>query len=210
MPKYVTEFIGTFFLCLTIGLTVVGGHPLPGLPIGAVLMVMVYMGGPLSGAHYNPAVTTAAMVNGLPPAQGIAYMVSQLLGAMAAAIVTGLVTGDVASAAPTPDAPIWVPLLIEFLFTFALALVVLNVAVSKRSQGNSYYGLAIGFTILVAVSAGGAISGGAFNPAVGLGLALIDGLMGGAPMGHLWLYIVGPVLGGIVAAMVFRFQEAAP
>ena len=115
-----------------------------------------------------------------------------------------------ASAAPTPDAPIWVPLLIEFLFTFALALVVLNVAVSKRSQGNSYYGLAIGFTILVAVSAGGAISGGAFNPAVGLGLGLIDGLMGGAPMGHLWLYIVGPVLGGIVVAMVFRFQEAAP
>jgi aquaporin Z len=211
MAKYLTEFIGTFFLCLTVGLTVVTGHSMPGLPIGASLMVMVYMGGPISGGHYNPAVSLAASIRGaLPWPLLLPYMVSQLLGALAAAVITGVATGDIASAAPAPDTSILVALLIEFLFTFALALVVLNVATSKRSQGNSYFGLAIGFTIVVAAAAGGGLSGGAFNPAVGVGLGLVDGILGGAPMNHLWLYVVGPFLGGIVAAYVFRFQESAP
>ena len=208
MAKYLTEFIGTFFLCLTIGLTVIGGSPMPALPIGFSLMIMVYMGGPISGGHYNPAVTTAAVIRGaLPGAQALPYMVSQLAGAMAAGLITGVITGDVISPEPSPDVSVGIAVLVEFLFTFALALVVLNVATSRRSQGNSYFGLAIGSTILVAVAAGGATSGGAFNPAVGLGLGLIDGLMGGASMGHLWIYLVGPIAGGAVAAYVFLFQE---
>jgi len=211
MPRYLTEFIGTFFLCLTISLTVVGGYPLPALPIGASLMVMVYMGGPISGGHYNPAVSTAALLGGaLPASRFVPYLLSQLLGALAAGMVTGVVTGDVASPAPAPDVSPGIALLVEFLFTFALALVVLTTAASKRAQGNSYFGLAIGFTIVIAVAAGGGISGGAFNPAVGLGLGLIDGLMGGAPMGHLWLYLVGPGVGGVAAALVFKFQESMP
>lgn len=208
MARYLTEFIGTFFLCLTIGLTVIGGHPMPGLPIGLSLMIMVYMGGPISGGHYNPAVTTAAVIRGaLPTSQVLPYMVSQLAGAMAAALLTGVITGDVISPEPSPDISLGMAVLVEFLYTFALALVVLNTATSKRSAGNSYFGLAIGGTIVVAAAAGAHTSGAAFNPAVGIGLGLIDGLMGGAPMSHLWIYLVGPIAGGVAAAYVFLYQE---
>lgn len=208
MAKYVTEFIGTFFLCLTIGLTVVSGNPMAPLAIGCSLMIMVYMGGPVSGGHFNPAVSLAAMLRGaLSSKEYLPYAVSQLLGGMAAGVITGFATGDIASAMPSPDASTPVALLIEFLFTFALCLVVLNTATSRRSKGNSYFGLAIGFTIVVAAFAGGGISGGAFNPAVGIGLGLVDGLLGGAPYGHLWIYLVGPLAGAVVAALVFRLQE---
>ncbi|MDH4132259.1 MAG: aquaporin, partial [Gemmatimonadota bacterium] len=99
-------------------------------------------------------------------------------------------------------------LLNEVLFTFALCLVVLNVATSKKTSGNSYYGLAIGFTVVVGAFAGGGVSGGAYNPAVGLGLNLVHGMVAGAGMGHAWLYLVGPLLGGALAATVFKVQEA--
>jgi aquaporin Z len=98
-------------------------------------------------------------------------------------------------------------LLVEMLYTFALALVVLNVATAKKTEGNSFYGLAIGFTIVVAAFAGGPISGGAFNPAVGFGPILIDTLHGGTSMHYLWLYIVGPLLGGGLAGLIFRYQN---
>ena len=208
MPRYLTEFIGTFFLCLTIGLTVTLQFPLPALPIGAALMVMVYMGGPISGGHYNPAVSLAAYLGGgLPVAHLLPYMISQLLGALAAGVVTGVITGDIVSPMPSFDVHRGIPVLVEVLYTFALCLVVLNTAVSKRAAGNSYFGLAIGFTVMVGAAAGGSISGGAFNPAVGVGLGLIDGLMGGAPMGHLWIYLAGPFVGGSLAALVYKFQE---
>ena len=98
-------------------------------------------------------------------------------------------------------------LLVEFLFTFALCYVVLNSAVSKKTQGNSYYGLAIGFTVLVGAFAGGGISGGAFNPAVGIGPTIINATLGSGSWAALWIYIVGPLAGGAVAAGVFGMQE---
>lgn len=208
MPKYLTEFIGTFFLCLVASLTVIHNVPMPAIPIGFTLMVMVYMGGPISGGHYNPAVSTAAALRGaLPKGQFLPYVVSQFLGAIAAGLLTGVLTGDVMSPAPSPDVNIFLAAGVEMLFTFALALMVLNVATSPKVQGNSYYGLAIGGTVLAGAAASGGISGGAMNPAVGAGLGLVDGLMGGAPMGHLWIYLVGPFLGGILAAFVYNFQN---
>jgi aquaporin Z len=99
---------------------------------------------------------------------------------------------------------------VEILYTFALALVVLNVATARKTEGNSYYGLAIGFTITAAAFAGGGISGGAFNPAVGFGPALIDALNGGQSMHHLWIYLVGPFAGGALAGIIFRFQNEPP
>lgn len=208
MNKYLTEFIGTFFLCLVAGLTVIRGFSMPALPIGATLMVMVYMGGPISGGHYNPAVSVAALMRGaLPSGQFIPYVVSQFLGAIAAGMLTGVFTGDVMSPAPNPDVNILLAVLCELLFTFALALVVLNVATSPKSQGNSYYGLAIGFTVFAGITASADISGGAINPAVGAGLGLVDGLMGGASMKHLWIYLVGPTLGGALASAVYTLQH---
>jgi aquaporin Z len=209
MRAYLTEAIGTFFLVLTVCLTVVQGVALAPLAIGSSLMIMVYMGGHISGGHYNPAVTLAAVMRGaLPSNQMAGYWASQLLGAVAAAYVACLVTGQEFAPAPGTGVTSLSALVVEFLFTFALCLVVLNVATSKRTEGNSYYGLAIGFTIVVAAFAGGGISGGAFNPAVGTGPTIIAALSGGAGWGSLWLYWVGPLLGGVVAAMVFKFQEA--
>lgn len=209
MRNYLTEFIGTFFLVLTIGLVVHDGTPLAAIAIGAALMVMVYMGGHVSGAHYNPAVTLAVTLRGkLDAKQVLPYMISQVAGAVVAAWVSWLVTGATFAPAPASTSSAMGALLVEALFTFALALVVLNVATSTKTAGNSYYGLAIGFTVTVGALAGGPISGGAFNPAVGIGPTIVQAMSGGGSFQHLWLYIVGPFLGGLLAAGVFRVQES--
>lgn len=210
MRVYLTEAIGTFFLVLTVCLTVVQGVALAPLAIGCSLMIMVYMGGHISGGHYNPAVSLAAMMRGaLPSAQLVPYWISQLVGATAAAWTSQFILGSGFTPAPGAGVLTMPALLVELLFTFALCLVVLNVATAKKTEGNSYYGLAIGFTVVVAAFAGGGVSGGAFNPAVGTGPTLINALLGGGGWSSLWLYWVGPLAGGALAAIVFRLQEGA-
>ena len=209
MKTYLTEFIGTFFLVLTVCLTAPTGNPLAPLAIGASLMIMVYMGGHISGGHYNPAVSLAAAIRGaLPMGKLVPYWIVQLLGAVVAALAAHYALGKPFACAPGEGVGAGQALLIEFLFTFALCLVVLNVATAKKTEGNSYYGLAIGFTIVVAAFAGGGISGGAFNPAVGLGPIVVNALTAGGSLGNAWLYVVGPLLGGVAAALVFKLQEA--
>jgi aquaporin Z len=209
MRRYLTEFIGTFFLVFTIGLTVTAGSPMAPLAIGSSLMIMVYMGGHVSGGHYNPAVSLALLLRGKMSSVGefVGYVVSQVAGAIVAALTTYVIVGQTLKVAPADSASTLGALLVEILFTFALALVVLNVAASAKTQGNSFYGLAIGFTIVVGAFAGGPISGGAFNPAVGTGPILVDAVVGGGSLSHLWLYLVGPFLGGALAAGVFGIQE---
>lgn len=208
MKSYLTEFIGTFFLVLTIGLTVLAQDPFAPLAIGAVLMVMVYMGGHVSGAHYNPAVTLAVYLRGKLAGREVApYMAAQVLGAVGAALVVAYAAGDTFAPAPAATAGAGQVLLVEFLFTFALALVVLNTATSPRTEGNSFYGLAIGFTVTVGAFAGGAISGGAFNPAVGIGPTLVHALLGDGTFAALWYYLVAPLAGGVAAAAVYRLQH---
>jgi aquaporin Z len=205
---YATEAIGTFFLVLTVGLTVLSGTALAPLAIGSALMVMVYMGGHLSGGHYNPAVTLAVWMRGKLPAREVApYWAAQLVGAVLAALAVYVITGRTFAPAPASDAGAGRALLVEFLFTFALAIVVLNAATSRQTEGNSYYGLAIGFTVLVGAFAGGGISGGAFNPAVGIGPALVDATLGGGTLRHTWLYLVGALGGAVAAAALFRLQN---
>jgi aquaporin Z len=210
MPKLLTELIGTFFLVFTIGMTASSQTPLAAIAIGSSLMIMVYMGGHISGAHYNPAVTLAVFLRGkLTSKEVVPYWVAQLAGAILATVAVRLITGSSFAPAPAPSASVLPALLTEILYTFALALVVLNVATAPATAGNSYYGLAIGFTITVGAIAGGPVSGGAFNPAVGIGPTLVHGLMGGGSFEALWLYIVGPLLGGALAAYVFKAQGAA-
>jgi len=200
MKNYIVELIGTFFLVLVIGLT---GNP---IAIGCILMVMVYMGGHVSGAHYNPAVTLGVMMRGkIEGKDAVMYMVFQVIGAMLAALLYYMLNGATFAPAPAADINVVKVLVVEAVFTFALVSVVLNVATHSKTEGNSYYGLAIGFTILAAAFAGGGISGGAYNPAVGMGPILIDTIMGGGSIGNLWLYLVGPFAGGAVAAMVFKY-----
>lgn len=210
MQKYLTEFIGTFFLTLTACLTVSGERPIPALAIGSSLMIMVYMGGHISGGHYNPAVSLAVLLRKkFPSSDFVPYVISQLLGATAAAWIAYLVVGKTINVAPGAGVSITSALLVEALFTFALALTVLNVACSEKTKGNSFYGLAIGFTVVVGAFAGGWISGGAFNPAVGTGPNVINALYGGGTWGNIWIYYAGPLAGGALAAVVFGIQEGA-
>lgn len=210
MDRYLTEFVGTFFLVFTIGCSVLVGTPMAPLAIGASLMVMVYMGGHISGAHYNPAVSLGLVLRGSFAASEYgAYVVAQLLGAIVASLAVWLVTGRTFVPAPAMGASIVAALLVEILYTTALALVVMNVATAPATAGNSFYGLAIGFTVAAGAFAGGPISGGAFNPAVGLGPALVHAIIGRGSITHVWLYIVGPCIGAAIAASIFKMQQAA-
>ena len=211
MKNYLTEFVGTFFLVLTIGLTVMQGSQFAPLAIGASLMIMVYAGGHVSGGHYNPAVSLAAMMRGaLPKTEYLPYVVSQILGATVAAWVACVILGKTFAPMPGAGHSAIHALIVEFLFTFALCYVVLNSAVAKKTQGNSFYGLAIGFTIVVAAFAGGGISGGAFNPAVGIGPTIVNVIGDSGSWSALWIYIVGPLAGAVAAASVFGIQEGRP
>lgn len=208
MKNYLTEFIGTFFLVLTIGLTVLDGTLLAPIAIGSVLMVMVYMGGHISGAHYNPAVSLAVYMRGRMDAKEmVMYMIAQFLGGLVATLVVYFFLERTFAPLPGGDAATMKALLIEFLFTFALALVVLNSATAKGTEGNSFYGLAIGFTVMAGAFAGGPISSAAFNPAVATGLTVVHTAIGDGSLGNLWIYFVGPLAGGAVAALVFKIQN---
>ena len=210
MARLLTELIGTFFLVLTIGLSVLGGFPLPPLAIGAMLMVMVYMGGHVSGAHYNPAVSLALAVAGKhAPKDLVPYWAAQLAGACAAAFTVHAIMGKTMAPLPSAAHSALAAWLVETLFTVALVLVVLNVAASAKTQGNSYYGLAIGATLAAGVAAGGGVSGGVYNPAVGSGLTVVHALAGAGGYGSLGLYWLGPLAGGVVAALIFKRQESA-
>jgi aquaporin Z len=210
MRKYLTEFVGTMFFVLVISLVVTTGNPMAPLAIGTTLMVVVYMGGHISGGHYNPAVTLAVFLRGkLPAGEVLPYWVAQIAGATLGAYFSYMFLDRTFALAPAAVSTTMTALMVEGLFTFLLCLTVLNVATSKATEGNSFYGLAIGSVIVVGAFAGGSISGGAFNPAVASGPTIVHALMGGGDLAQLWMYFVGPLAGGALAAAVFKIQEAA-
>ena len=206
MNKYIMELVGTFFLVFTIGCTVVGNGAgaLAPLAIGSALMIMVFAGGHISGAHYNPAVTLGVWLRGKCETKDVAgYMISQIAGAALAALAVKYLK---AGAAVAPMSLAALPaLLAEFLFTFALVFVVLNVATAKGTSGNSFYGLAIGFTVMTGAFSVGNISGGVFNPAVAVGVSM----MGLSAWTNLWIYLVADFAAGAAAALAFRVVNAS-
>ena len=202
MKKYLVEFIGTFFLVLTVGMTVIepgtAGDLAP-LAIGSALMIMVYAGGHVSGGHYNPAVTVAVWLRGrCSRAEVPGYIGSQIAAGIVAAFVVLGLKGDPSVSARTIT--VFPALIAELVGTFALAYVVLNVATAKATSGNSYYGLAIGFTLMTMAFALGAISGGAFNPAVAVGITV----MHLAKVSNLWIYLAANFAAGALAAVAFK------
>ncbi len=195
MQKILTEFIGTFFLVMGAAM---GG------PIGAslALMVMIYAGGHISGAHYNPAVSLAVWMRGLSKVGDmIGYWMAQLAGAiLAAVIVANLFEVEGAGECMVPDDGIAKAIVAEILGTFALAYVVLNVATAKGTAGNSFYGLAIAGTVLAMAYAIGRFSGGVYNPSVAVGLSIQKSLC----WSQIWIYLVSNFAGAALAALVFN------
>ena len=201
---------GTFVLVTVVSLAG-GAGPMGPLAIGSALMAMVYMGGHISGAHYNPAVSFGMFVRGkMAATEMAAYWAVQLVGAAIAVVVAYLVSGHSSGIHPGAKVQVVQALAVEVLFTAVLVLVIINVAASKATQGNSFYGLAIGFTIAAAAFVGGPISGGAFNPAVGFGATLGSAMFAAGSWSDLWIFVVGPLAGGVIGAGINYLQVRSP
>jgi aquaporin Z len=202
MRRYITEFVGTFGLVLTIGCVVMGESSLAPLVIGAVLAALVFAGGHISGAHYNPAVTLAVFLRGrVRGVDVLPYFAAQIAGGLLGGVAARMIVNP-ASIEPRSFSGqgIAVALLAEFLFTFFLAYVVLNVATSQDHADNSFYGLAIGFILFAGAASVGGFSGAAFNPAVAIAASAIGILSWSA----IWIFLVANFAGGAIAALVFR------
>lgn len=219
MKKYIVELIGTFFLVLTVVATAVlleAKDPLTPLAIGSVLMVMIYAGGHISGAHYNPAVTLGVWIRGRCTGKdAVRYVIFQLAGAVLAVLAAKALYPELApvaaqaadtaksAGAACPVTAAFPVILAEFLFTFALVYVVLNAATAKRNAGTGFYGLAIGFTVFVGAVTVGGISCGAFNPAVAVGISLIS-KTGALTFCTIWQHLAGELLAATTAGLLFR------
>lgn len=195
------EALGGLFLTATIAMKA------DGLGIAAMLTVMVFAFGHISGAHLNPAVTLAVALRGkIGWLRAGLYLLAQIAGAFLGGLVPMLVLDDVGEKIAFPkrgdDVSVMAALTVETVFTLALALVVLNVATTKAQEGNSFFGLAIGFTVLAAIKANAGISGACFNPAVGIALPII-----GEHYDDIWIYCVGPLLGGALAGALFMLTS---
>jgi aquaporin Z len=206
VAKYAVEAIGTLFLVFTIGTAVRSGNALAPLAIGAVLMAMVYAGGHISGAHYNPAVTLAVWVRGrIAGREAVGYVFAQCIGALAAAALVASVAPAPASTMALSAHAMLAAFIAELFVTFALCYVVLNVATSKDHPNNSFYGLAIGFTVAAGAVAVGAISGGAFNPAV----AIAGVFMGMFAWPMIPMFVAAQAIAAVAAGLAFRALNPA-
>lgn len=205
-PKLLTELVGTFIFLSVIALSKPMGALAP-LAIGSVLMVVVYMGGHISGGHFNPAVSFGLWLRRkIDLVTMLTYWLAQLVGAALAFIFGYVVSGSTPGIAPGHNAT-WIQALgVEAVFTGLLVLTVLNVAATRATEGNSFYGLAIGFAIVIGAFAGGPISGGAFNPAVGFGALFGKTVFGGGNFDWFWIYVVGPLVGAAIAAGIHEVQ----
>jgi len=209
MKKYIVEFIGTFFLILTIIISVNSGlGNFAPLAIGAILMAMIYAGGHISGAHFNPAVTLGVFLRGKCSASDIpGYVIAQLTGGVLAALVGKVLLGYLNPELTISPSPLFNAIgggLAEFLGTFALVWVILHVATAKGTEGNSFYGMAIGFTVTACAYSLGGITGGAFNPAVVAGITVIEM----SSLSNIPVFLVAQLLASAAAAFMFKFVNS--
>jgi aquaporin Z len=206
LPKLLTEFVGTFLFLTAIALSGAAG-PLAPLVVGLALTAMVYMGGHVSGAHYNPAVSFGLFLRRVIPLTTMGlYWITQLLAGSLAFVFAFLIGAHAGGIHPGAGVYWYSALAAEIVFTTALVLVILNVAATKETAGNSYYGLAIGFIVGGGAFAVGPISGAAFNPAVGFSATLGAALFAHGGWSDLWIYVVGPLIGAALAAGIHALQ----
>jgi len=215
--QLLTEFIGTFFLVFTIIMSdnrsPIFGSPGPSPEfVGFTLMVLVYMGGHLSGAHYNPAVTLGVTLRGAcEKHMAVYYVIVQFIAGIVAALIGDAIVPyePLLDPSPAKDYNAAQAFFIEALWTFLLVLVVLNVATAKKTDKNSYFGLAIGMTVGAGIWCFGDLSGSVFNPAVAVGLTFVANWYKGQTLKNIWIYLIAHPIGAILAAYTFKFQHPA-
>jgi len=207
----VTEFVGTFFLVFCIGLTAANGTPMAPLAIGSTLMVMIFMGGHISGGHFNPAVTLGVRLCGrqhISNMNMIGYFIAQLAGGFISTLIVYGLTNKTFGPAPQPGFNEGQVFVAEMIWTFALVLVMLNSATTKSQSSNSFFGLAIGFTAMSGGWSIGNISGGALNPSL-IAPIIIRAGIDGTSARFIWIYIIAPLLGGALSSAMFRMTNTA-
>jgi aquaporin Z len=219
LENYLAEFIGTFFLVFTVGLNVLQNTALAPVSIGAILLVMVFAGGSVSGAHYNPAVTLGVFLSqnksqrtdgGLVSAvDAVVYVFVQCLAGCLGAAMYYWVLGATFTLKPGHGFDAFQAGFAELLFTAALVFVVLNCALTKQDELNQYYGLAIGFTLMSAAFAIGPVSGCCLNPALAVGVVGSHYFATGSGAEFLALYLIVPLVAGGIASLVFRVVRRA-
>jgi aquaporin Z len=206
--KYLAEFIGTFFLALTVCMITFSkvSADLQPFAIGATLMALIYSIGHISGAQFNPVVSVALYLRGKINAKDLAfYMASQVLGGIVAAFTVQLLLSGKPPIAPFNSPPPYFSMgqaiLAEALGTFAMVWVILNVATAKALEGNSFYGLAIAFVVTGMIYTFGSVSAGYFNPAI-LGSLCVAKLSNWSTA---WVYLIGTFGGAVLAALMFKY-----
>ncbi len=199
MKRYVMEFVGTFFLTLVISLT---GHP---IAIGLILMAMIYIGGHMSGGHYNPAVSLVMFLEKTISLHGLLrYWLAQSAGATLALFLFMMTTNNMFVPEMAPGTSTFSAMLLEALFTMVFCWVCLVMVVGNRFRGTSLQGLIIGLTFISI-----AFVGGLFNPAVAVGSFVCNmlkiGVMGDMP--SVMVYVAGPLIGSFAASYMFNCSK---
>ena len=206
--RYLAEFVGTFGIVFApVAFSAAAGHSggdgtllSAALVSGLVVLAMIYTLGHISAAHFNPAVTLGFAVAGrFPWRYVLPYWAAQWLGGIVAAAAVALLLGG-GHGAHIPTVPVITAVGVEVVLTFFLMLVIISVATDRRVNGATP-GLAIGLTVVFDVLIGGSLTGGSMNPARSLGPALFAG---GAALTSYWVYVVGPVLGAVIAARLYE------
>ncbi|EPY25787.1 major intrisic-like protein [Strigomonas culicis] len=211
LSQLLAELIGTFLFVLVVSMAPAGVNSLAPIPIGFMLASMCFTFGYISGAHFNPAVSFAAFINGKMTLQRfLLYVVTQVIGAFLASLYATAIIG-LEITVPTTDMnllAIWKSLMGELVYTFALASVVLHVCFS-RQRTNDFYGFAIGMTVMAGAFSVGSVSGGAFNPALALGTQFVSCIRGNCkPLLGFWVYWVAPLLGALIATVVYQLLDS--
>lgn len=206
--KLIVEFIGTFFLMLFLTMLIKSGKVtgFEGLAIASTYIAMIYANKSISGAHFNPAVSLAFFIRGIMTInETVAYIGAQLVGAIFAVFSADAMLQGIATS--NDNLPIRIDpipsFLAEFFGTFAVVYVVLSVLASKRTENNGYSGLAVGLMFLASYYALGAVSGGAFNPAIAIGYCLGNI----AEWSTSWTYFLGETIAAAIAAIIFKYLE---
>jgi aquaporin Z len=195
--KLIAEFIGTLFLVTA---ALLGG----GVAAAATLCICIYAMGHVSGGHYNPAVSLGVWLRGrMTQRELIEYLAAQFAGAVVAFVIFKILTEARPEGYKAPEIKEFGKAIVaEFLFTFLLVSTVLHVATTKALANNQFYGAAIGLCVLAGASSVGGLTGGAFNPAVGLGIVLA----GVKAFSAIAIYLLACFGGGAVAAVIFRIM----